>query len=430
MNQREIISQVETLRREIAAEQVARTRRPLPHVCGINHTRAPLELLERYALGPEAAANMLRRLREEAGADQALVLSTCNRTELYGWSDAPDLAARLREMLLAIGETTAPDAGAASLYEYRGLEAVRHLFAVESGLDSMILGENYIKQQVRQAWETSRALGADGPDLHRLMQAALRCGKRIRAETELNVGTLESDVAAILKAEQVLGTLTGRTCLVIGAGKIGRRAARAIAERMPARLLIVNRTVETARAIADACRGEAHGLDALPELLPLAEFVLGAAYAPEFVIPRAAYAEAIGRHCPPATVCMVDTAVPRIFDPDLATLPGVRLFDLEHMQEIVEENRRRRVAAAREGWRIVEEEVEQYRLALEQAELAPAIRRLRERFDRIFEEERAALEASAEDEAARRKREAAQRRIEQRLLHEAIVELKAKTGGE
>jgi glutamyl-tRNA reductase len=406
------------------AARIGRERRPTLHLCGINHTRAPLELLERYALSPEDSALMLGRLRDEAGADQALVLSTCNRTELYAWGDAPGLSGQLRESLHSIAERTDPVAAAPPLYEYRGVEAVRHLFAVESGLDSMILGENYIKQQVNQAWLASQEHNVAGADLNRVVQAALRCGKRIRTETALNEGTLESDIAAILKAESVLGTLAGRVCIVIGAGKIGRRAARAIAERAPARLLIVNRTLETAREIAEACRGEAHGLEDLETLLPLADFVLGAAFAPEFVVRRADYESAGrpgGRRDP---VCMVDTAMPRIFDPELGRLPGVSLFDLEQMQEIVELNRGRRVAAAQQGWGIVAEEIEKFRQAQLQAELAPAIRRLGDEFDRIFLQERAALESLAGDEPSVRRLEAALRRIKQRLLHEAILELK------
>lgn len=402
-------------------------RRPVLHLCGINHTRAPLSMLERFALDPEASRRLLRRLVTEAGAVQALVLSTCNRTELYAYSNDSNFGAVLREIMLEIGEQAAPgEGGAVPLYEYRGMEAVRHLFAVESGLDSMILGENYIKAQVRLAWEASRRCDAAGSELNRLVQAALRCGKRIRTETQLNVGTLEVDIAAIMKGEQVLGTLQGRVCLVIGAGKIGRRAAIAIAERRPARLIIVNRTVETAREIAGSCGAEAYGLDELSRLLPLAEFVLGAAYTPEFVIRREAYEASRSAAGAPPRVCLVDTAVPRIFDPALAEIDGMRLFDIEQMRGIVELNRNRRVRAAQEGWRIVEEELEQYRQALLHAELAPAIQRLRGRFDQVFKEERDTLESLAGNEADCRKLEAIQHRIKQRLLHEVIVELKTR----
>jgi glutamyl-tRNA reductase len=405
------------------------------HVCGISHARAPLETLERYALSPDAARAMLGRVRSEAAASQAMVLSTCNRTELYAWSDAPDCAARLRALMLAIGAQAAPDAAPDAapppLYEHRGLEAIRHLFAVESGLNSMILGENHIKRQAREAWEASQAAGTAGPDLNRAMQAALACGKRIRSETALNVGTLELDIAAILKAEQELGSLEGRVCLVIGAGKIGRRAARALAERRPARLLIVNRTPSKARAIAEACGGEAHGLDALPGLLPLADFVLGATYAPEYVVRLDALAQAPARDGA-RVACLIDVAMPRVIDPRLAELPGVRLFDLEHMQEAVEANRRKRLDAARVAWDLVEEEIEKYRRAAAQAALAPAIARLRERFDHAVEQERPELDAlmAGLDEPARRKLKALHRRLKQRLLHEAIVELKERLAGE
>ncbi|MCL5271261.1 MAG: glutamyl-tRNA reductase, partial [bacterium] len=335
-----------------AAASPAERRAPTLHVCGINHVGASIPQRERYALSPEDCARLLRSLKTEAAEagrdDQFMILSTCNRTEIYGFSASASFAFELREAFLAIGADAA-DPGAASppIYEHQGMEAVRHLFSVCAGLDSMILGENQIKQQIRQAYELSQAEGAVGPDLHRLIEATHRTGKRIRTETDLNVGTLCVGKAAVLKGEQVLGDLRGRSCMVIGAGKVGRIAARAISERQPGRLWIVNRSVENAREIVDELGGEAYGLDALACLLPEAEFIIGAAYAPELILSADLYAAQCPADRRPGRVCMVDAALPRIFDPALDAIEGVRLFDIEHMEEIVEENRRRRATAAR-----------------------------------------------------------------------------------
>lgn len=393
-------------------------------VCGLNHVHAELALREHFALSPQDSERTLRRLLDSGLCDQALVLSTCNRTELYAFGAEPDHAARLKNEFLALGGDAAPAVEPPPIYEYQGIEAVRHLFAVTAGLDSMILGENQIKQQVREAVELSRAAGACGADLNRLIEAGFHAGKCIRTETDLNTGTLCVAKAAVLKAEQALGTLAGKVCVVIGAGKIGRIAARVIGEQGPARLYIINRTPEHAGFVAQELGAESYGLDALACVLPEAEFILGAAYAPELLLSRDDYEAACSGNNRPAHCCMVDAAVPRILDPALSTLHGIDLFDIEQLEEIIEDNRRRRQTAAEQAWRIIDEEVENYRSVMQSAELAPIIQRLRERFDRIFDEEQNQLQTTL-GHPLDKKNQSAQRRIKQRLLHEAITQVKA-----
>ena len=403
--------------------------RAVPYVCGLNHVRTPLDLRELYALSPEQARALTVCLNDPVRGTQAMVLSTCNRTEIYACSAEAGFGEELRRIFLAIGEEGTHGAGPAPLYEYDGMEAVRHLFAVGAGLDSMILGENQIKQQLREAWEATQSVaeqrGAGLGDLRRLVEAAFASGKRIRTETELNVGTLDVGKAAVMKGEAVLGSLAGRVCMVIGAGKVGRIAARALSERQPARLLIVNRTRERAEAIAREVGGEAYAIADLPHVLGEADFILGAAYAPELILNWELYKGICDEAQRPERVCMVDTAVPRIFDSALSRLAWVELFDIEEMQEIVATNRKRRMGAARDAWQIVEAEVEKYRAGLQHAELGPVIAALREEFERIFEEEAGGAQGAggSEEDAAGR------RRLKQRLLHAAIVRIKQAAGG-
>jgi len=396
------------------------------YVCGLNHRRAPIAVRERYALSPEQCGALLRQYVSQGLADQILILSTCNRTEFYAYSARPQFARELREAFLALGRENG-DGDEPPIDEYEGDAAVRHLFAVGSGLDSMILGENQIKQQLTQAYELCRAEAATGPDLNRLIEASHRAGKRIRTETDLNAGTLCMAKAAVLRGEQVLGGLEGKVCMVIGAGKIGQIAARPIAERHPARLWIVNRTVERAGAIAAELGAEAYGLDSLDCLLPEAQFILGAAYAPELILDRARYEHfcAEGR---PERVCMVDAAVPRIIDPAIGELAGVELFDIEHMEEIVEENRQRRQEQASDAWVIVEEEVRKYLAAQHSATLGPVIQKLHAQVDEIFDEEREKLEVFCPPELIG-KLKATHHRIKQRLMHEVIQEIKTRLMG-
>ncbi len=396
------------------------------HVCGINHARAELALRERFALSREGCRELLGRIRREGIASQALVISTCNRTEIYAWGGEA-LPCRLRELFFGLASLEHPEAGPPALYQYQGLEAARHLFAVAAGLDSMILGENQIKQQLREAHALAREAGCSGADLYALVDAAFRAGKRIRSETALNEGTLCVGMAAVLRAESWLGGLGGRSCLIIGAGKISRMAARAIAERRPGRLMIVNRTLEHAAELAAELGGEPHGLDDLPRLLPEAELVLGAAHAPELIVAREAYESCSRAGARPARVCMVDVAVPRILDPALGTLEGVGLFDIGELEEVVGENQRRRAGAARVAWQLVEEEVEKWHGARALAQLGPIVTRLRERFDALFDEEdedQGRVEEGGVETAERRRRRQSRLRLKQRLLHEAILSLR------
>ncbi len=397
----------------------------VPFVCGINHERAELALRERFALAESACRATLRRLREEGLAEEALVLSTCNRTEIYaiGERDAA-FNARLRAFFLSLAPAGWSPPHPPPLYDYDALEAARHVFAVAAGLNSMILGENEIKHQLRQALEVSRQEAMGGPHLQRLVAAAFRCAKRIRAETGLNVGTLDFGRAAARRAEEALGTLAGKCCLVIGAGEVGRSAAQALAQRGPRRLVILNRSRPRAEEVAEGLAAEIGSIGDMIALLPDADLIVGAAFAPNFLVTKEMFARARGRTDRP--ICLVDAAVPRILDQAIRTLSGVALFDLGDLESIIAENRARRTLAAQRAWEIVEEEVEKFGARWERARLSPAIARLKRRFEAVFAAE--AESAAPAAEADRRKLRRALNRLRQRLLHEAIEELRDSHG--
>ncbi len=393
-------------------------------VCGVNQDRAAIGVREKFALAPERCLQTLERLRNEGLAGEALVLSTCNRTEIYVYSPLEEnFIETLREFFLSLaGGKLEPD-HVPPLYNYEDLEAVRHFFAVEAGLDSMILGENEIKSQVGQAYEMSKQTGMAGANLHRLIEAANRCSKRIRTETDLNVGTLSVAKAATLRAEQILGSFEGKVCVVIGAGKVGRVAAEAIAERRPAKLLIVNRTVEKAQEVARGLNAEIVPIPQMAPAIRQADLILGAAFAPNFLVTRAMFESLRGPGSENRRVCLIDAAVPRILDHAIGSIPGVTLLDISHLEGIIAENRAKRTAAAQKAWELIEQEIEKFRSKLQAVSLAPALERLKKHFDEVFDEIQTDMERDL-SESSREKIRAAQHRLKQRLLHLSMQELK------
>lgn len=408
----------ETMTTQISS-RATRAQAPTLHLCGLNHTRASVELREHYAMDDEGARSLTQQIREAGLANQVLVLSTCNRTEVYVWSEQPRVETSLRELFLGLGEAACPESGPSPIYQYQGLEAVRHLFAVTSGLDSMILGENQIKNQLCHAREMSAEFGSDGKELHQTIDKAFSTAKRIKTETRLNIGTLCVGKAAVLQAEKRLEGLAGRRCLIIGAGKIGRIAATALAERQIKDLWIVNRTRERATALAEELGGTGYGLDALPALLPKADVIIGAAYSRDLLLDF----DDFRRFCPPCEflrrIALVDVAVPRMIDPRIGELPAVTLDNIEMMEEIVENNRRLRAKEASNAWLIIEDEVEKFRNAQVMATLGPRIRQLQKQIDRVFEEEAPFGEVSDKVTQAR------VHRVKQRLMHEIITDMKS-----
>ena len=253
---------------------------------GLNHKVAPVEVRERLAFGPERIPVVLEELKhdEAAGVNEVVLLSTCNRTEVYICTcDSSGGEAKLREFLadharLPVGELQR------MLYVRRGVEAVEHLMQVAAGLDSLVLGENEILGQVRSAGEMAQAAGATGPILSALFRYAIQAGKRARAETEIGRGDISVASVVVEMAEQAFGPLNERTALLIGAGKISAITARALVKAGLRCILIANRTYERAEKIAKNLNGTAVHFDVLDEVLMQADIVICSTGAPHIVL--------------------------------------------------------------------------------------------------------------------------------------------------
>jgi len=354
-------------------------------VVGVNHRTAPLEVRERFAHAPREVPAALERVLS-AGAGGGVLLSTCNRTEFYlaepGDATPATVWAILTERL---GEGRS-----ASEYGYlvRDRDAVRHLYRVSAGLDSMILGEPQIQGQVREAWETSRSQA--GPVLHRLFQSALLVGARVRSETALAAGAASAPSAAVALAGKIFSRLAGRVALVLGAGDMAELAASCLVSEGVRVTLVANRTYERARAVAEELGARALTLDEAWEHFASADIVLTSTAAPHAVVTWERVAPAIARRGG-RPLCILDLAVPRDVEPAVGQLENVFLYDIDDLQAVAAHaaaDRHQEVPAAE---RIVTDEVDRFWAWYGGLAAVPVLKEFRGRLDdmRAAELERA-----------------------------------------
>ncbi len=306
---------------------------------GLNHKVSPVEVRERLAFGPERVPLALHELMEtgaseESTINEAVLLSTCNRTEVY--VRACNLAgaeSRLQEFL-ARHAGLPVDQLRRMEYVTHGEETALHLMQVSAGLDSLVLGENEILGQVRSASEMAQSAGTNGPILSALFRYAIQAGKRARHETA--IGRAEVSVASVVVelAEQAFGPLNDRTALLIGAGKISSITARALVKAGLHCIMVANRTYERAQKLAKNLNGMAVHFDALAETLVQADIVICSTGAPHIVLHANTVSDAQqARHGRPLLVA--DLAVPRDADPQIALIPGVRLANIDDLETVV-----------------------------------------------------------------------------------------------
>ncbi|MBN8715492.1 glutamyl-tRNA reductase [Thermomonas sp.] len=324
-------------------------------VLGINHQTAPVALRERVAFAAEALPPALETLRGVDGVREAVLLSTCNRTELY--AHAEDDGRALADWL-----ARHPGAGEdlhAYLYRHRDGEAVRHLFRVASGLDSLVLGEPQILGQVKQAWTAARAAGTLGGPLDRMFQHAFATAKRARTDTRIGANPVSVASAAVRLAEENFARLDDSSVLLIGAGETIELAARHLAEARVQRLLIANRTLAHAQALASRHGGIALPLEELDKHLAEADIVIAATASRTPILHRAQVEHALRlrRHRP---MLLIDLAVPRDIAQDVSGLRDVFLYTVDDLQRAIEDNRRSRREAAQQAEAIIELQVARF----------------------------------------------------------------------
>jgi glutamyl-tRNA reductase len=324
---------------------------------GLNHLTAPVSLREQVAFDTGAAAQALDDLTRQPGVEEALILSTCNRTELYCSVAAG--AEAVPQAWLSRQQRLTPQRLDEFLYLHHESDAVRHMFRVATGLDSMVLGEPQILGQVKDAYQQARTAHTLRAPMDRLLQHTFAVAKRVRTDTRIGAHTVSVAYTAVRLAEQVFTDLKQACVLLIGAGETIELAAKHLADKGVRRLIVANRTLENAQELASRHSGYAIALHDLPQHLAEADIVISSTASRLPVVTRDMVAHAIvARRRRP--MFMVDIAVPRDIDPDVGKLNDVFLYGIDDLKQVIDENRRSRETAALEAESIIDLQVERY----------------------------------------------------------------------
>ena len=348
------------------------------NILGINHKTAPVALREKVAFSEERLLTALRTLRQQAGVAEAVILSTCNRTEVY-WAGSASGAELSRWLERHRGHNLDL---ASSLYVHQEQRAVEHAFTVASGLDSMVLGEAQILGQLKDAYRVAQEAGSTGPALNKLFQAAFSAAKRVRSETRIGENAVSIASAIVSLARRVYSDLSAHTALMVGAGEMNALAARHFMSAGVKRMVIANRTLARAESLAAELKAYAASLHDLDRELAQADIVISCTASLVPLITKSAVEVAIrARRRRP--IFMVDLAVPRDIDPAVAELEDVYLFSIDDLQQLTDENRQQREIAAGGARLLIEEEVSRFLSESRAHDAGPAIRALREQADGI-----------------------------------------------
>ncbi|HKP53970.1 MAG TPA: glutamyl-tRNA reductase [Chloroflexia bacterium] len=394
-------------------------------VAGVSHDTAPIHVREQLALGGDALIAALRRSRGHF--DECVILSTCNRFEVYAFrQQGADDVREPGALLDALFDDLPPSIGP-NLYSDRDADAARHLFRVASGIDSLILGEVQILGQAQRAWQVAHQAGVAGPVLSQLFHRAVALGKRVHNETPISRQPASVSYAAVVLARQILGAqLADRRALVIGMGEVGEGVARCLHDYGVRPTLVTHRQLERAETIARQYQADTAAWEDLPSCLARADIVISSTAAPHYIIQRHHIEEAVLRRGE-RPLYLIDLAVPRDIDPEVAKLPGVHLHNIDDLHSVVRTTLRERESVLPEIEAMVTSEAARFTEWLRARSTAPTIKELQTQADDITQRElaRAFARLPDLDERERRVVEVLASRIAGKLLHGPIQWLKA-----
>lgn len=389
---------------------------------GASHKTTPLQILESVAFGPDRVLTLLPEIRVRLGLDEVAVLSTCNRTEVYGVSTDPTRSLRAVEQWL-LGLSQGPSSiRPENLIRFSGSDVAEHAFRVASGIDSMIVGETQIAGQAEDAFRLAREADTAGPQLRELFAAAHRAQRRVRSETGIGEGSVSMASAAVHLARRVFGKLDKRRILIVGAGDTAALAARHFEKQNPAAMYISNRTFARAEDLARELSAAAIPLDACTSLLGSVDVVLFATRSPEPLATKETVTDAVAPRGS-RMLLLIDVSLPRNVDPRVSDIENVFLHDMYDLRQIVEQNLARRAKEIPAAEKILRNELRGFLRHRTAAQAGPLIRDLRERYETVrrAEVERFLRQFREEDRPVV---ERLTRNLVNKLLHRPMVEIK------
>lgn len=391
-------------------------------VLGANHLTASVSLRDRLLFSESELPEFCRALMRLPGMREAVVLSTCNRSEIYGISTQPSASRSMIESLWAGGKGVSEDEIRTHGYFHSQGEAVRHLFRVIGSLDSMVLGEMQIFGQIKDAYRLAVEHRCVDFYLNHLFQSGIRVGKRIRSETTIHEGAVSISYAAVELAKKVLGDLKGKTVGVVGAGEMGELAAQHLHKAGAEKFVFFNRTLATAEKLAAGFGGELCLLSELDKRLTHCDILVSATGAPDVVITKAQVQEA-ARHRGGRPLFLIDIAAPRDIDPAAGEVSNAYLFTIDDLKNVVNENVTLRKDASRQAMAIIEDEAVRVEGWFQGLDIVPTIRNLRDKYQSIAEKE---IEkwATGQSEETRRQLESLGRSLLNKFLHHPTTRLK------
>ena len=399
---------------------------------GLSHHTSPVELRERLAFGENALPGALLQLRKILDDAGVVILSTCNRVEIYAYHDTPadDVHRTIRDFLSQWHRIATPSFQP-HLYERAGRDVVGHLFRVTSSLDSMVVGEQQISGQVHDAFLAAQREQTTDKVLEQLFQRAFAISKKVRSQTHIGEGKVSISSVAVDLAASIFSDLAGKTVMVIGSGEMGELTLRHLIGRGVNSVIIANRSIERAANLAEEYHGEAVGLVDLEKHLHRADIVISSTSAKEFVLHKDHFLIALKQRSR-RPMFVIDIAVPRDVDPEVSSLDNVYLYDVDDLQKVADQNLKARREEVAQSLELVEQGTEQFMRWMHSLAAEPTIVSMTQEANAIRERELEKAFANMPDltETQREEVEALTRRITNSMLHRPISQLKQEVAKE
>lgn len=391
---------------------------------GLNHKTAPIEIREKLAFSGSSLNNAYQQLMQTKDIEGAVILATCNRTEIY--ANARNIEEGMQALTKFAIEFGHLEHDEFNTYFYKPncYDTILHLFRVASGLDSMILGESQIIAQVKEAYKNAMEAGATDSILNTLFQAAISVGKRVRTETDIDKHPLSASSAAVELARVQLGDLHNKSVIVIGAGEMSELTTRYLLNYNLKSVIVSNRSYQKAAALAEIFGGRAVHFDQLTEELIHADIVISCTAASHYVLNYANCSDILkARHGKP--IIMIDIAVPRDIEPSLSSIDGVQVYDIDDLQQVVDSNYLERKKAAHKAESIIAEELQKFNEWMSSLSVVPVVSALKAKGDLIKRQEiQKVFNRLDLNERERKVISTMANNIVNQLLHHPVVSLK------